>query len=891
VSFLRRILFRLSNAFRSGRAERELTREIAAHLTLLQDEFQRRGMSAEAARVAAHRAFGGVEQAKEHHRDARSFRWLDDARRDLGYGFRMLRRTPGFAVVAVLTLALGIGANTAIFSLADAVLLRTLPVRAADRLVALDVITLRGEQNNVSYPLFEQLRNERGAFSGVFAALDGVNHVDMTGPEAAGEAEPVTVQLVSGEYFSVLGAGVIAGRTFDTEDDRKGSPHALAVLNFDFWTRRFAANPAIIGRDVILKNQPFTVVGVTSPGFFGESVGRSPDIWVPLTWQPRLDRGMSLLDRPNVGWLRVMGRLRPGMTREQAAASLGVSLARIKADPADLGKFTRGVATIRVSDGSQGLEGFRERFSLPLRILAGVVGVVLLVACANVSCLLLARATARRREVAIRLAIGAGRRRLVRQFLAESALLVSLGGALGLLLAWWGSRVLLVLASSDAAPIPIDVVPNARTLTFTFIASLATVLLCGLAPALSATRVDAGTSLKQATAGRARGTLSSLLVVVQVALSLLLLMGAGLMVQTLRNLRALDLGFAAGSVIQVRIMPESSGYTPQQLPELSHRLTERLSGIPGVASVTMAHSGFAGGMSRTCCIAVEGHTFEPGEDRQVRTMGVVPGYFRTIGLSLLLGRDFAAQDVPDQTSKVAIVNEAFGRRYFGRGSPIGKRLGWGDPPKLSYDIEIVGLAGNARYSDLREEPKPLIYFPTSNARFLLIHAAGKPQALVATIRREITSLDHNLEFGIRPVSEDIERTLVREKLLAKLSSFFGALAAILAGLGIYGVMAYAVAGRTHEIGIRIAIGARRLSLLRAEMGSALRLVAAGLVIGLPGSLGAARLIEHQLFGVSAAEPAVVAVGATLLSVVAAVAAFVPARRATKVDAAVALRCE
>jgi predicted permease len=889
MSRLRRSLHRLYNVLRPGGPEQDLVREVASHLSLLEDEFQRRGMSAEEARLAARRAFGGVEQAKEHHRDARSFRWLDDARRDLRYALGMLRRTPGFAVVAVVTLALGIGANTAIFSLADAVLLRKLPVNEANRLVELDVITSRGEQNNVSYPLFEQLRNERDAFSGVFAALDGTNHVDMTGPEATSEAEPVTVQLVSGEYFAVLGADVMAGRRFDTEDDRKRLPQAVAVLSFGFWTRRFAADPAVLGRDVILKNQPFTVVGVTNPGFFGESVGRAPDIWVPWPCQPRFDRGMSLLDRPNVGWLRVMGRLGPGVTRDQAAAVLKVSLARVKTDPGDLGKFTRGIATIRVSDGSQGLSEFRERFSLPLRILAGVVGVVLLIACANVSCLLLARATARRREVAIRLAIGAGRRRLVRQFLTESALLASLGGALGVLLAWWGSRVLLVLASSDAAPIPIDVTPNARTLTFTMVVSLTTVLLCGLAPAVSASRVDVGASLKQATAGRARATLSSLLVVVQVALSLLLLMGAVLMVQTLRNLRGLDIGFASDAIIQVRIMPEASGYTPQQVPELSRRLTERLAGIPGVASVPMAHSGFAGGMSRTCCIAVQGHTFEPGEEREVRTMGVAPGYFRTIGLSLVLGRDFLSQDATDQTSRVAIVNDAFARRYFGRESPIGKRLGWGDPPKLTYGIEIIGVARNAIYSDLREEPKPLIYFPTSSARFVLVHAAGNPQPLVAAVRHEVAALDRNLEFGVRPVSEDIDRMLVREKLLAKLSSFFGGLAAVLAGLGIYGLMAYAVAGRTHEIGIRIAIGARRRSLLRAEMGSAKRLVAAGIAIGLPASLAAGRLIEHQLFGVSPAEPAVLAVAATLLSLIAAAAAFVPARRASRVDPMVALR--
>jgi predicted permease len=339
----------------------------------------------------------------------------------------------------------------------------------------------------------------------------------------------------------------------------------------------------------------------------------------------------------------------------------------------------------------------------------------------------------------------------------------------------------------------------------------------------------------------------------------------------------------------VRIVPEASGYTPQQVPELSRRLKERLSGIPGVESVTLAHSGFAGGMSRTCCIAVEGQTPEPGEEREVRTIGVAPGYFGTIALSLLLGRDFVSQDATDQASSVAIVNEAFARKYFGHGSPIGKRLGWGDPPKLSFGIEIIGVARNAIYSDLREEPKPLIYFPTSSARFVLVHTTGSPQPLVAAVRREIAALDPNLEFGVRPVSEDIDRMLVREKLLARLSSFFGGLAAVLAGLGIYGLMAYAVAGRTHEIGIRIAIGARRLSLLRAEMGSAMRLVAAGVAIGLPASLGAGRLIEHQLFGVSAAEPAVVAVAATLLLLIAAAAAFVPARRASRVDPMVALR--
>jgi predicted permease len=886
---LRRFVLRLINFGRPGRAEEDLAREIASHLATLQDEFQRRGMSSEQARVAAARAFGGVEQAKEHQRDARSFRWLDDARRDLGYALRALRRTPGFALVAVLTLALGIGANTAIFSLVDAVLLRTLPVEAPERLAVLDLITQRGETNNISYPLFEWLRDEPGAFSGVLAALDGVNRVDLVGPEPASQAEEVRLQLVSGEYFSVLGVQAAAGRTFTRVDDGNSAVPPVAVLSFSFWKRRFAADPAVIGRNITLKNLPFTVVGVTSPGFFGEAVGRAPDVWVPLTWQPRFDGGRSLLDRSNVGWLRVMGRLRPGMTHQHAAAALDVALARLRADPTELAKSAGHLATIRPSDGSRGLSQFRESFSLPLWILAGVVGVVLLIACANVSCLLLARATARRREVAVRLAIGAGRRRLIRQFLTESVLLATLGGALGLLFAWWGSRTLLVLASSDTAPIPIAVAPNARTLAFTMAVSLATVIVFGLAPALSASRVDVGASLKLATSGRARARLSPFLVITQVALSLLLLMGAGLMVQTLRNLRALDLGFAPDTVIQIRIVPESSGYSPEQVPELSRRLTERLSSLPGIESVTMAHSGFASGISRTCCLALPGYTAHAGEDRRVRTNGVAPGYFRTMRLPLLAGRDFSAQDLPSRAPKVAIVNEAFARRYFADGSPVGKRFGWGDPPKVSYDTEIVGVARNAIHGDLREDPKPFIYFPASDARFLIVRAAGAPSGLVGTIRREISALERNLQFGIRPVSEDLERALVNEKLLAKLSSFFGAVAAILAALGLYGLMAYAVAGRTREIGIRMAIGARRASVLWAEMRSAMRLVAIGLAVGLPAALTAGRLVESQLFGVTAAEPAVFAIAMALLAMVSAFAAYLPARRASRVDPMIALR--
>jgi predicted permease len=858
---------------------------------LLEDDYRRRGLTFEEARVAARRAFGGVEQTKELQRDARSFRWMNDARQDVRYAVRMLRRSPAFTIVAVLTLALGIGANTAVFSVADAVLLRPLPVAAPERLVVLDVMTARGERNNVSYPLFERLRTNE-AFSGVLAALDGMKRTAMATPEGGSVAEPVTVQLVSGEYFSVLGATAFAGRVLRTDDDIRGAARPAAVLSHAFWKRRFAADPAVIGRDVVLKGQPFTIVGVTRPEFFGEAVGREPDMRVPLRWQPLFDGGRSLLDQPNVGWLRVMGRLRPGVTGEQASAAAAVMLAALDNDSTDLGRSSRGIQqAIRVSDGSQGLSDFRQRFTAPLRILAAVVAVVLLIACANVSCLLLARATGRRREVAVRLAIGAGHFRLVRQFITESAVLATLGAALGILLAWWGSRLLLILASTDAAPLPIDVSPSSRTLLFTTVVSLGTVLLFGLAPARTASRINSGTSLKPVGSRRPRTTFPSLLVVLQIALSLLLVIGALVLAQTLHNLRSRDLGFDAAALVQVRIVPEVSGYAPEEIPDLSRRLREALSGLPGVQSVGTAQSGFASGTSRTCCIAVEGRVWSPGDEREVRTMGIAPGYFHAIGLTLVRGRDFTVQDLRPGVPPVAIANEAFAREYFGPQDPVGRRVGWGDSPTAASQIEVIGLARTAVYTDLRENPKPLLYVPAATARYLLIRGTGSPQALTAAIQQQIRAFERNLEFSVTSVSQDLDRALVREKLLARLSGFFGVLAALLAGLGLYGLMAYAVAGRTHEIGVRMAIGAGREQVLFREVRTALRLALGGLALGVPAALALGRSIQSQLFGVSVADPHVLAAGIAGLLLISIAAALLPARRAASVNPIIALRAE
>lgn len=809
---------------------------------------------------------------------------MDDSR----YAWRQMWRRPGFTAIAILTLALGIGANSAIFSLVDAVLLRTLPVDRPEALVLIEQGMMRGGTQHMSRPTFEHLREERSVFSGVFAAQDGLAVANIAGAGNAG------IQTVSGEYFQVLGASALMGRTLTPDDDRTPGAHPVAVVSHAFWTRQLAADPNVIGRSLMLGRHPFTIVGVTRAGFFGEAVGRAPDIWVPMMMHPTLHPGPSLLDDPRTGWLTVIGRLQPGVTPQRAEAALALLLARLKADPAALGGMPRHIGKFQVADGSQGLARVREQFSLPLRILAAVVGIVLLIACANVATLLLARASTRQREIAVRLAIGASRWRLVRQLLTESLLLAVFGGGLGLLLSVWGSRVLLVMGGAEGQPIDIDVTPDARILAFTALVSLGAVMLFGLAPALSASRVDVTAGLKRIGGAHPRFRLSPILVVAQVALSLLLIAGAALFLQTVHNLRTRDLGFDTASLMQVTTHPEASGFVGKQIPEMARRVVDRLRATPGVRAATMGHSGFATGTSRTCCIAIPGRVFASDKEREVRMIGVGPGYFATVGQRLRVGRDFAPNDTGGDAlnPKAAIVNEMFVRRFLGDGNPIGKHFGWGDPPKVRHGIEVVGVVNDAIYDGVRGESQPLIYFPSEAGRVYVVRTAGATAGLAGLLRREIKSAEPKLlVLGISPIASDVERSLVREKLVATLAVFFAILAAGLAAIGLYGLMAYAVTNRTSDIGIRMALGAPRALVLRTEIWSALRLVAIGIAIGIPAALAAGRLIAAQLFGVTPGDPATLAAAAALLLLVATLAAFGPARRASRVDPMIALRSE
>jgi predicted permease len=813
---------------------------------------------------------------------------------DIRFGVRMLLKNWSFTLVVVLSLAFGIGANTAIFSIVDVVLLRQLPVRSPEQLVMLDTFNERGEQRNFSHPLFEQMRARNKVFSGMFAAMDGTRRMDVVAESAQlGKAE---VQLVSGEYFDVLGVNALLGRTLTSSDDQTPGAHPVAVLSYGFWQRAFAGENSIIGKTIRLKDQSFTIIGVTPRAFFGEAVGRAPDIWAPLMMEPALSPGQSYLREANVNWLRVLARCQSDTCQQQAQSELNNSLAQVKNEPDPMGREARRIARLEVMPGGQGLAEFRNAFGKPLRILMAAVVLVLLIACANVANLLLARATSRQKEVAVRMAIGAGRFRLIRQFLTESFLLAFVGGLMGLLLAWWGTRILLVLASASSVPIPLHVEPNRRILAFTLAVSVATALISGLAPAIIVTRQKLTSALKTATMSRPRLWLSRPLVIAQVALSLLLLTGAGLFVQTLRNLRAVDLGFAADELVQVRINPEGSGYKPDQLPQLYSSVLERISSTPGVRSASMAATGFRSGMSRTCCIAVEGRGVSPDEDREVQTINVTPGYFQTMGLSLQAGRDFTWQETPRKDrgfGKVAVINKTLAQQYFGNSSPLGQHFGWGDPAKESvkYDIEIVGVANDAKYGKLRDKTRPLIYFPTYGGTLLVVRGLSTTVS-PAAIRQQIQSIDRNLEIlNIETVPRLVDLELTQERLLAKLSSFFSSVALLLACIGLYAVMSYDVGRRTREFGIRIALGAQTTDVLRVVMKYGIVLVLVGIAIGLGAAFAFTRLMSSLLFGVTPTDAMTLAIVSFALVSVAMIACYLPARRATRVDPLVALREE
>jgi predicted permease len=836
---------------------------------------------------------------------------------DLRFGARLLAQKPGFTIVATLTLALGIGANTAIFTLFDAVLLRSLPVREPGRLVLFSASPGEGTSTGdppkgrwrlFSTGVYEFFRTQPLPYESLAAFRSGetIVSVRLDGDAAgAGPAQRGQAHLVSGTYFTVMGVSAALGRVLTVDDDRtNGAP--TTVVSDGFWKTRLHADPSIAGKVAILNGTAFTIVGVAPPEFFGERVRRPADFWVPLAFQPQIELRPSYLDRADAYWLNIIGRLPPGdrRARTQAAQAATTTVLRQFLKHAAGAELTpareREIQESRVEleDGSAGISGLRQLYSEPLRILLGVVLLVLLIACANVGNLLLARAAARQGEISVRMALGATRARLVRQLLTESLVLAALGAACGVVLARWAARALLALVSPTA---PVHATLNGPVLAFTIAIACAAGILFGLAPAVRAGRVELVTAMKSGGRGiassRRRLGGAEMLVAAQIAVSLVLLVGAGLFARSLLNLQQQPLGFDRDRVLLARLNPVLAGYKPADVAVLYRKLYDRLSALPGVQSVTLAsYSPLSGSTSRSGA-TVEGYTPKPGESVDLETIFVGPSYPQALGIPLVQGRAIGLQD-GGGAPLVAMVNEAFARRYFPNASAIGHRFTY-DPAEAGRFFEIVGVVRDARFHDARDAVEPMAFLAllqdttqVALSSEVAARTAGPPAAMSRAMRQAVADVDRSLPVNDpRPLADQVASTFNTERLAARLVSVFSALALVLACVGLYGVVSQAVAGRTNEIGVRMALGAERRDVLWLILGDTLVLVAIGLAAGVPAAFSATRLVRSQLFGLGAADPASFTIAVVVLATVAAVAGLLPARRASRVDPIVSLRYE
>ncbi len=814
----------------------------------------------------------------------------------LRYALRNLRRSPVFTTVAILSLALGIGANTAIFSLLDQVLLRTLPVRNPRELVALAPVSgaFRGSSRCdltcLSYPAYRDLLDRNQVFNGILArwrlALS-FSSGDRT--------ERVRAELVSGNYFDVLGVTPAVGRVFTPDDDRVVNGHPVVVLSYGFWQSRFGGDPGVLNRTVRVNGQPMTVVGVAGRGFDGMEPGKGLDIMVPMMMKPLMTPNWPDLDNRTSVWLSAIARLKPGVSRRQAEAGIQGVWRQILEYEAPLipgvddgfrQRYVRKALT--VTDASKGQSALRSQFSKPLVVLMAMVGLVLLIACANIANLLLARAASRQREIAIRLALGAGRGRVIAQLLVESTVLALAGDAAGIGVAAWSGRILLRFLPGTESVLSTE--PDLRVLAFAFALSLVTGILFGLVPALQATRPAIAPTLKdQASNISSSARLRNALVISQVAISLLLLVGAGLFARSLYNLREVDPGFRTSHLTQFSIDASLNAYTQPRLQDLYRRVEESLQKMSGVTAATSVEIPPLSGDASINTIRVEGYQNTPQADMNPYVNDVGAGYFSAMGIPLIAGREFTLAD-GSTAPKVAVINQTMARYFFGDANPLGRHLGFGASKTL--DVEIVGVVRDGKYVDLREKTVRTMYVPWTQDKTIeqmtfFVRSTGPVPAQAA-----VAALDPDMPvYAVETTEAHIADSIYIDRMIATLSSFFGGLATLLAAVGLYGVMAYSVARRTREIGVRMALGARRGDVLWMVFRHTALLAGIGIAVALPLSFGLGRAIQSQLYGVSPADFRVIAASAVLLAFVAAAAGYFPALRATRVDPLTALRHE
>ena len=883
---------------RRANREHEIREEIEYHLEKLAEDEAGQGTSPQEARFLARRKLGNATLARERTREVWIWPALERFLQDLRYAMRGLRKHPAFTLTAVLSLALGIGANTAIFSLIDALLLRMLPVRDPQQLLEL-ITTQNGRQvDSFSYPAIKALEQRADLLDGICAWSGAMFNA---GPPAA--VQKTTGAWVTGLYYKTLGVEPALGRLLAAGDDRPGGGSAgpVAVISYRYWENNYHRDPGVIGKALLVEGTPVTIVGVSARGFDGADVGSTADLTLPLAALPQIlpERRRSLLS--SAEWLRALVRPKSGISAGQAKAQLvvlwpGITkelVLAIKSAPRRKAILT---STIDLVPGATGWSGLRRTFVRPLMILMATVGLVLLIACVNVANLLLTRATARSREIAIRMAIGAGRGRLIGQLLTESVLLALLGAALGIAVAYAGDRMLIHLYSGRGLPLVLDVRPDKQILAFTLIAALLTGVLFGLAPAFRATSLGPGSALKDSHRhGWRRGSLASALVVSQVALSLLLLVGAGLFIRTLSNLENTDMGFQREGVLLVSLDARRAGYKETRLVNLYKELVGRIEQLPGVKTVSFSENTPLSGGIWSSSVLIDGLP-RNGVSRESSHYNIVaPDYFTAMRTPLVLGRDFTLRDSAGSLP-VAMVNEAFVTKFLGGDHPLGRRVSLQDMPEWQ-NMEIVGVVKNTVSFDLREPPPPFVYVPylqdVKNAGYVTfeVRAQGPLARVADALNREIHSRLRDTALTIVPFTKQVQDSLVQERLIAVLAGFFASLALGLAAVGLYGLTSYAVSRRTSEIGIRMALGATRGDVLSLVLRGAFSLVAAGIVVGLPLAFAVSSFVSKMLFGVAPADPISAISAAGLLLLAAMIAAYFPARRASRVDPNLALRYE
>ncbi|MEX2262311.1 MAG: ABC transporter permease [Bryobacteraceae bacterium] len=899
MRILRILRLRLRSLFARSTAEAEARREMDLHVEQLMREKLAAGMAPAEARSAALREMGNLGQLADRSRDARGVRYLHDLADDLGFALRLLRKSPAFTAVSVLSLGLGIGANTAIFTLIKRSYLEMLPVRDPEQMVRITRSNINSpESSSFTYPLYREMREAPAPFEGLICTAGGL--VSLVGADGVA-AESISIQLVSGNFHQLLGVRPLVGRLFTPDDDRHPGAHPVIVLSHNYWRRRFASDPEIVGKRVRVNTHPMTVIGVSPPGFDGLGHGWSPDAVIPVMMQAQVYQSRSSLEDREHWWLNVAGRLKVGTTHRQAELAL---LPQVRAyfqertqQPGTSAYVRSMYESNRVQVRPMATGWHRDPASAANSMaLLGITGIVLFAACLNLANLLLARASARRSEIAMRLALGAGRFRLLRQLLTESLLLAVLGAGFGLALAFASGPFVLRLAKGDDPQLTQSAMPDLTVLLFTLAVATVCGVLFGLAPAWQAARMELNQGIgARRTAAGTKLLGRKMLLSAQIALTLLLLAGAGLFVRTLRNMRTADLGFAPEHLLQLTLMPRNAGYSNAQVLPYMHQTIERIRSVPGVRSASLAAVPVMANGSWGSALRIQGVTI-PENQRGPDRNAVGPRYFSTMGIPMVLGREFDERD-GEAAPKVAIVNEAFVRFYFGNQNPLGRRIDQGGDPKEPPRFTIVGVAKDGKYRGVRDETTRFWYIPVDQStmrNFLTVYVrtTGDPARAIAGVRRAIADVDANVAaLNVRTLEAQIAEGQRFERMIAWLAAFFGVLAAALAAIGLYGILSYLVNQRQREIGVRLALGATPMAVARLVVSSVAAWTALGIVLALPAIYYGSNAVRDILFEVRPMDPLALLCAAGTLAGVASLAAWLPARRAASVEPAVALRIE